>query len=350
MNWEADSFQLNGHSFASEKELIGYASNVSKSLCDFLTEWFNEQAFVLVKTSGSTGKPKEIFLRKDYMKNSAIATGEFFKVQKETRALCCLPIEYIAGKMMVVRGLILGWHLDVVEPSSNPLEKLDQYYNFSAMVPLQLQNSLDKIHRIEQLIVGGGVVSHKLQEAIQQVPTKIFATYGMTETITHIAVKPLNLASNGAESPHYKLLPNISVSTDRRGCLVIQAPKVSDEVIVTNDMVEIVSEKEFVWKGRFDNVINSGGIKLHPEDIERKLSSYITSRFFVAGIPDEQLGEKLVLLMEGKKDAILLNKVETLHQILAKFEVPKEVHFISQFIETPTGKIQRKKTLEKIVK
>ena len=283
------------------------------------------------------------------MKNSALATGEFFNVQEKTTALCCLPIDYIAGKMMVVRAMILGWHLDVIEPSSNPLENIDKSYDFSAMVPLQLQNSLDKLHLIFQLIVGGGAISEELDEKIQSASTMIFATYGMTETITHIAVKPLNVTSSGVERSHYETLPNVKISQDGRNCLVINAPKVADEEIVTNDVVEISSPTEFIWKGRFDHVINSGGIKLHPEEIEKKLSNFINTRFFVAGIPDEQLGEKLILVIEGEEDAIDLSLFRNPQITLTKYEIPKEIFYIPQFFETPTGKIQRKKTLEKIL-
>lgn len=349
MNWVPNEFQLNGRSFSNATELISYAEKVSISLHRFLMDWFSDDDIVIVKTSGSTGRPKEISLKKEYMKNSALATGSFFNIQEKTSALCCLPIEYIAGKMMVVRAMVLGWHLDVIEPTSNPLNDIEKNYDFSAMVPLQLGNSLEKIQLIDQLIVGGGVVSHSLETAIQGLSTKIYATYGMTETITHIAIKPLNLSLRGSMTKQsYKTLPNIFITTDTRNCLVINASKVSDEPVITNDIVETVSPTEFQWKGRFDNVINSGGIKLYPEEIERKLSPYIPERFFVAGLPDEQLGEKLVLIVEGEKSDIISNRVRNLKDVFSKFEVPKEIFFTSEFSETPTGKIQRTKTLAQV--
>ncbi len=349
-------FQLNGSSFQTSSELIHYSKTISESLYSFLLDWFSDDDFVVVNTSGSTGKPKPIQLKKEHMKNSALATGEFFDVQEKTTALCCLPIDFIAGKMMAVRAMTLGWHLDVVESSSNPLKDIDRPYDFSAMVPLQLSNSLENINLISQLIVGGGVVSNELEQAIQEVSTKIYATYGMTETITHIAVKSLNVTSSAVERSHYKTLSNVTITQDSRNCLTINAPKVSDEEIITNDVVEIVSSTEFEWKGRFDNVINSGGIKLHPEEIEKKLSPYIESRFFVAGLPDERLGEKLVLVIEEKEASVIENRrtelVEVLFQNLnlplTKYETPKEIFFVAQFIETPTGKIQRSKTLEQL--
>lgn len=347
------NFKLNSISFSSSAELIEYSKNISESLFSFCRDWFSSSDIILVKTSGSTGKPKDIELKKKYMINSAKATGNFFNLFEKTTALCCLPIEYIAGKMMIVRALTLGWHIDVIEPRSNPLNEIDKTYDFSAMVPLQLKNSLKKLHLINQLIVGGGAVSYDLEQKIQGLSTKIYATYGMTETITHIAIKELNGISSEGDKSHYELLPSVKIYTDSRGCLVIDAPNVSDETVITNDIVDILSDKEFQWKGRFDNVINSGGVKLHPEEIEKKLSPYITKRFFVAGVPDEVLGEKLILLIESPENSVLNSlDFETFkkmkHSILDKYEIPKEIFFLTQFVETQTSKIQRKQTLSKI--
>ena len=339
-------FRLNGASFSSEAALISFAENSSIPIANFLTDWFNNDDFVIVKTSGSTGKPKPIRLQKEFMINSALATGNFFDLKEKTTALLCMSTDFIAGKMMLVRALVLGWELDVVAPTSKVI--LNKNYDFSAMVPLQLRNSLSEINKIDTLIVGGGVVSNDLLEAIQTVATKVFATYGMTETITHIAVKKLNHFTKLELdlSKNYKVLPNVTFSQDDRNCLVINAPKVSSEKIITNDVVELLSDTEFEWLGRFDNVINSGGIKLHPEKIEEKLSKIIQQRFFVAGIPDEILGEKLVLVIEGSQNEINIAEFNT----LTKYEKPKEIYFVDDFIETDTKKIQRSKTLQNIKK
>lgn len=338
-------FKLQGESFNSVKELIDFSKSVSDEVHLFVIDWFNDKSFVEVKTSGSTGVPKVIQLQKEHMVNSAIATGSFFNLPEKTSALLCMSVNYIAGKMMLVRALTLGWYIDVVDAVSNPLMKLDKTYDFSAMVPLQLNNSLNDIHKIKKLIVGGGVVSNELLEKIQDVETDIFATYGMTETITHIAVKKLNHChSELVEESYYNCLPSVKISKDKRGCLVINATKVSDEEVVANDLVEITSENSFKWLGRFDTIINSGGIKLIPEQIEEKLSKVIEGRFFVAGIKDALLGEKLVLIIEGVKNNVILNKVKNLNS-LSKFERPKEIHFLDQFIETPTQKINRLKTI-----
>ncbi len=351
------SFQLNGISFASEKELLIFSKTISENLHDFLSDWFTKKAYIIVKTSGSTGIPKLIQLKKEYMKNSALATGEFFNVKENTKALLCLSIDYIAGKMMLIRALTLGWKLDIVDPISNPLIHTNKIYDFSAMIPLQLQNSLGEIHRIKKLIIGGGVVSNKLINRLKDITSEVFATYGMTETSTHIAIKKLNhyenAISNQTEKSFYKALPEVTIYKDQRNCLVIDAPKVTDELIVTNDIVQLISENEFEWLGRFDNAINSGGIKLYPEKIEEKLSTIISNRFFVTGISDEVLGEKLILIVEGDDIPNKTNKLASeIIQIksLTKYEIPKEIYFVKKFIQTDTKKIQRKKTTTLIYK
>ncbi|WP_337994780.1 O-succinylbenzoic acid--CoA ligase [Polaribacter ponticola] len=247
-----------------------------------------------------------------------------------------MPIKYIAGKLMLVRAIVLGWKLDVVTSNSFPLKNIDKEYDFSAMVPLQLENSLSKIHLIKKLIVGGGVMSNDLVDKVKNISTSVLATYGMTETITHIAVKNVNKIDY--KPSFYQTLPNVTIYIDDRNCLVIKASKVSDEVVKTNDVVQLISNTEFEWLGRFDNVINSGGIKLHPEKIEDKLSKIITKRFFVAGIPDKKLGEKLILIIEGLKQDINYEKSN-----LSKFEVPKATYFINNFLETETKKFNVRK-------
>ena len=191
-----NSFRLNGTSFCSQKELLVFAKKLSSSTYSFLSDWFNNADFITLNTSGSTGVPKSIKLKKEHMINSAIATGAYFKLPENTKALLCLSTDFIAGKMMLIRALILGWHTDIVMASSNPLIGISKQYDFCAMVPIQLNNSIDKLHLIKKLIVGGGAVSKSLQHKIQDLKTEVFATYGMTETIKHIAIKKLNNFSN----------------------------------------------------------------------------------------------------------------------------------------------------------
>lgn len=353
-------FKLNGISYSHDElkevaySLIKEGELFEKAIGDFLLDWTDDHPTLEVKTSGSTGKPKPITLQKQHMVNSALATGEFFGLQPGDTALLCLPANYIAGKMMLVRAMVLGLELDYVSPSSNPLADVSKSYDFCAVVPLQLENSLDALGRIKTLIVGGAALSRKVQEqeqarlpAGQVQETQIFEAYGMTETITHIALK--KVAQSEQQKRNFKTLPNVTLSTDDRGCLVIDAPKITDAPVVTNDVVNLVSETEFVWLGRYDNVINSGGVKLFPEQIEAKLATVIPSRFFVAGIPDEKLGQKMVLVVEGKiEEKKLFQEIQSL-KALEKFEIPKEIYEVPEFQQTDNGKIQRVKTLTLVI-
>ena len=345
-------FTLNDETFENVEELLTFSRSISNDIYLFFKDWFDKNEFISVKTSGSTGKPSTIQLKKKHMANSALATGYYFDLYPGTKALLCLSPNYIAGKMMLVRAMVLGWQLDIVEPDTHPLDKTESNYDFCAMVPLQMNNSLSQLHRIKTLIVGGGQVSNKLKDKLQAISTDIYATYGMTETSTHVALKKLNqFSSSKLESiNYYKVLPDVKISIDKRGCLIINAPTISDKQIVTNDLVTLISDTEFEWLGRYDGIINSGGVKLIPEQIEKKLSAVIDRRFFVAGIPDEVFGEKLILIVENDKilEAIP-NKVRNL-STLNKYEIPKEIFFVDQFIETGTKKIQRQKTLDLIFK
>lgn len=332
------------YSFIKEGE--AYEAEVGK----FLLDWLDSSKVVEVKTSGSTGEPKKIQLHKEQMRNSAHATGNFFKLKNGTKALLCLPATYIAGKMMLVRAMVLGWELDLVPPKSNPLDNLYKLYDFCAMTPFQLDNSLSRLHLIRKLIVGGGPVSPRLKKLVQDSQTKVYETYGMTETITHIAARRINPKKDkeNIERP-FKLLPNISISTDERDCLVIDAPDVAEGPIVTNDVVEIVTYKKFYWKGRVDNAINTGGIKIYPEEIEKKLQPFIRHRFFVAALPDDVLGDKLVLFVEAdfseEKLNTLSKKIKATGD-LKNFEIPKKIFLIEKFEETKTGKIHRQNTIK----
>ncbi|NAS30098.1 AMP-binding protein [Flavobacteriaceae bacterium R38] len=343
-------FKFNNLSFNREelKEvaycLVKEGLPFEQSIGDFLIDWLNDKTHVEVQTSGTTGTPKTIRLDKQHMVNSAIATGNFFKINPGDSALHCLPSKFIAGKMMLVRAMILGLEIDVVPPSSNPLDKIDSTYDFCAMVPLQVQNSITRLHHIKKLIIGGAKASNDLIQKIQGIPVEAYETYGMTETITHIAAKKLNHFKDQKEKLNaaFKTLPGVLIKTDDRNCLIIDVPKVSDKKIITNDVVEIISENTFHWLGRYDNIINSGGIKLIPEQIESKLTGIIKGRFFVTSKKDKQLGEKLVLVVEGANNSEeeLLDKIKKLNTI-SKYEIPKEILFSDHLKTTKNGKIIR---------
>lgn len=341
-------FSLNGNSFETQHELLSFVKKNTPASYEFLVNWFNNEEYVRVPTSGSTGGPKRIRLKKAHMINSARATGQFFELPQKTTALMCLSPAYIAGKMMWIRALTLGWQLEVVAPAKNPLEDLEKTFDFSAMVPLQVYHSLDHLIRIKKLIIGGGVLSEVLEKQLHHINCDVYATFGMTETITHIAARSVAKKHHTAKRKYYRTLPGIHISQDARGCLCIEAPNISDKIVGTNDLVRLISPTEFEWLGRFDTVINSGGIKLIPEQIEAKLSNFLAMRFFVAGVPDAVLGEKLVLIVEA--EAIndgLLSSLKAIKS-LSNYELPKAVFNIDNFVETETKKIQRRQTLDLI--
>lgn len=298
----------------------------------FVSEWLSPELTIKLQTSGSTGVPKRIEVKKEWMRNSANLTGETFGLSEGDSVLLCLPMQYIAAKMMVVRALELGLDLIVTEPK----KVIQVLADFVAMVPIQLENSLDYIDDIKVLIVGGSHVRLSLLAKLQNISTNIYETYGMTETLTHVAIKPLNGAG---KSEYFSTLTGVSLEVDERGCLVIYAPKLNPEKVITNDMVELADESRFKLLGRYDNVINSGGVKMHPEIIEEKLELLIPyRRYFVAGIYDEEFGQRVVLFIEGEPTEILLDS-------LSKYERPKEIVYIKTFVETGTGKINRQKII-----
>ena len=324
-------FQL---AYSSIKEGEAY----EKELGEFLLDWLDDKETIQLTTSGTTGAPKIITIKKEAMVHSAIATGNFFDLHPQDKALLCLSTRYIAGKMMIVRAMMLGLELDIIAPSSHLNDVVpNKSYDFVAIVPLQAENSLDKLNQFKKIIIGGAKVSDDLALKLNEVNAKIYETYGMTETITHIAAKRIG-------ETYFNTLEHVTITVDNRSCLVIDAPSISDEEIITNDIVEIHNEKQFKWLGRYDNVINSGGVKLFPEQIETKLASKISNRFFIAGLPDAVLGTRVVLIIEGEVKEI----DDVIFDSLDKFEKPKEILFLPEFVETETKKVNRIQTLKKI--
>lgn len=340
------SFKLNDKSYSLQSLYsLGVAlaekENFEKAIGLFLIEWLSKDTTIVVHTSGSTGTPKPIVLKKEHMVNSAIATGSFFELKEGDTALLCLPAAYIAGKMMLVRAMVLGLALDFVDPSSNPLEKAKSNYDFCAMIPLQVNASIHKLNQVKKLIIGGAAVSVDLKNKLKNGTTLLYETYGMTETITHIAVKQIN-----AIATSFKALPNVTLSVDSRDCLIVYAPKISTQLITTNDVVTLVSDTEFKWLGRYDTIINSGGIKLNPEQIETKLSDFITTDFFISSLPDVILENKLILLIEGPEGLTDLISMLKNSSVFSTYEIPKEIYYLPAFVHTASGKINRSKTVD----
>lgn len=311
----------------------------------FLQEWFSPETYVVGHTSGSTGKPKEIRLSKADMRASARLTNDFLGIGPQSVLLLCLSVSYIAGKMMVVRALEAGAELWVTEVCSHPLrrEGLPERIDLAAMVPLQVEQTLsvreeaEQLQKVCRLLIGGAPVSSLLEGQLQEIPTDCYVTYGMTETVSHVALR-----KTGQEE--YEALGEVRFSSDERGCLVIYAPHLQEKVFVTNDLVCLKDATHFKWLGRWDNVINSGGIKYFPEVLEKKISSCIRGRFFITSQPDPLLGQQIVLVVEGKEPgkSELEDLYAQLRIRLEPFEMPRAVYCCAQFRETSSGKVIRR--------
>ena len=313
------------------------------SLDEFLAEWNNDSDYVHVQTSGSTGAPKPMLVEKRRMLNSARITCDFLGLREGDTALLCMSLDYIAGKMMVVRALERKLKLVTVAPSGHPLADLSpqlSVLSFAAMVPMQVYNALqvpaecERLKQIRHLIIGGGAIDDALAAALKSFPHHVWSTYGMTETLSHIALRRLN---GPDASDYYTPFPSVKVSLNDESCLVINAPEVCSERLVTNDIAEL-SEGRFRILGRKDNVICSGGIKIQTEQVERQLRPYLSQPFLITKRPDEKFGEVVVLLTEGPVDEARA----VCKRILPKYFQPKAYLHVDKIPLTETGKPARK--------
>ena len=322
-------------------------SEFDEKVVFFLKEWFFEEKLVKVQTSGSTGKPKIFEIEKEKMLHSANMTCDFLDLKEGDTALLCLPVEYISGKMMLVRSFERNLNLIVSNPSINALDHLNEKIDFCAMTPLQIENSLDKLHLIHKIIIGGAAVSDSLKSKIKDVlegsSTIIYETYGMSETLSHIALRQIF----PVQEMYFKVFEGVDINVDERGCLTIFAPLLNSELLITNDMVEINSGNEFRYIGRVDNVINSGGAKIFPEQLEALVKKNIDQEVVFVGKSDEVLGQKLIAVVESEfSENVKKSIFSTVFE--KSFHKPKDIIFLSEIPRTPNGKVNRLE-LNKIV-
>ena len=308
------------------------------SLAAFIELWVDLNSEISLQTSGSTGTPKAVLMSKQSMVNSALATGSYFKLSPGDSALSCLPFTYIAAKMMFVRAYVLGLELECIKPSSSPLELLSKSYDFCAMVPLQLEKSIANLDQIKTLIVGGAPLSTALMDQLKKSTSTVYETFGMTETVSHIAVKNIRKSFS-----LFEVLPSVSIAVDARNCLLIEAPELASNTIQTNDLVRLHSKTTFEWVGRYDAVINSGGIKISPEQLEQQLEGLIQHRFFIASQKEAVLGAVVILVIESTTPYKSLD-----FEAIEPLKRPKHVYYVDQFTETPSGKIKRQETLSQL--
>lgn len=349
-----EAIRLNGTTYSrSNLEQLYFRDEPQDSwrnaIYHFLQNWFDDADFILAQTSGSTGKPKSIQLPKQSMLNSARMTNQFFDLDAESVGLLCLPASYIAGKMMLVRAMVGGFNLITIAPSANPFENLHTSIDFTAITPYQLFHSAESLRKVSvrKIIVGGSPVTSKLEQLSENIPSELYETYGMTETCSHIALRQFNGKS---KSDCFTILEGVSIRQDERECLAIKAPHLLKEEIQTNDVVELIGKDSFRWLGRADSAINSGGIKIHPEQVEKKLEGIIPSSYFISSIPDDVLENKVVLVIESA-DYTSQQEAELnvqLQKLLTKYEIPKQILYVPRFSYSQSNKVLRKTTLDNL--
>lgn len=316
---------------------------------DFLKEWRDDSHSIVANTSGSTGTPKKISLSKKFMEASASRTNSFFGINRGSRLHSCVSPDFIGGKMMAVRSEIAGCCLTWEIPSNRPLTdvKKDEKIDLLAVVPSQMLHILDYIGDMPQIgavIIGGSAIPEGLKLKIINSGMNAYETYGMTETSSHIALRRV-----GGE--WFEALQGIEVSTDHRGCLSIEIPytdeneEYSSVRITTNDIAELHNSSRFKILGRIDNVIITGGRKVNPEDVERRLSSMIKGNFQISSFPDEKWGRRVVLVVDKDVKYEEETLKNGLRSILQPWEIPKEIIITDHFEFTPNGKIKRNSTL-----
>lgn len=360
-----------------------------KDLDAFLRQWFDSSSCIEVSTSGSTGTPKKMLVEKERMMNSATTTLSFLGLHQGDKAHLCMPLKYIAGKMIVVRSLVLGMKIIATAPSSHPLKNFEKQYipNFSAMVPLQVLGSLENaaekslLQMIDHLIIGGGAVNDDVALVLSDFPRSVWSTYGMTETLSHIALKRLS----GKDASHwYSKFTGVTLTTSDEGTLIIDAPHVCSEKLVTNDIVEFNELGQFRILGRKDNTVNTGGVKVQIEEVERLINEALRNRpaimpayngnvlnqdggdekaeqsitkfespivgsfdYAITAVPDDKYGEKLVMLiaLTGEDNLGDYERIEyMMHQCfdgLPKYHAPKAIFKVDTIPHTETGKIDR---------
>ncbi len=322
--------------------MVSERKDINSELHEFMEEWNNSSDCMLVHTSGSTGRPKPMLVSKERMLASARMTCDFLGLKEGDTALLCMPLDYIAGKMVVVRSIFRNMKLVVVEPSGHPLKGLKEVPVFAAMVPMQVFNSLNVpqerniLEKIKHLIIGGGAIDNALEAELRGFPNNVWSTYGMTETLSHIALRRLN--GNDA-SDWYTPLGGIMISTDEVGCLIIKAPDLCEDLVKTNDIVELSPDrKRFKVIGRRDNVIDSGGIKIHIEDVEQRLRNHLDVPYLITKKPDRQFGEAVVMLVLSEDIPKIRQICES---VLPKYWQPRLYIPVKAIPLTGTGKPAR---------
>lgn len=335
--------------FATEKIVSSSTHAWEREVYRFIINWLSDNEYIQQYSSGTTGKTKEIKLPKKAMMHSALNTCRYLNLEKGQTALLCMAVDYIAGKMMVVRCFVGNLNLLLTEPRSMPDISAYPRIDFSSMVPLQLMNLTNcgnTLDQVRKLIVGGSEISVELEKRVHELVTEVYATYGMAETSSHIALRRLN---GPFPQNAYQALPGITLTTDERGCLIIEAEYLPQRV-VTNDLVALTEPGSFNWLGRYDNLINSGGVKIVPEEVEALVQSRTLLTCLAIGLPDERLGQKLVFVFENEQapDSLPILKAD-FENFLPRHWRPKEIYRVEHFPRNESLKVDRRKLTEILI-
>ncbi len=347
--------EIAAYSFRNSIAINGYEAKV----LEICRDWLNGVQEFAIQTSGSTGAPKVITLTRQQLEASAKATIQALNVQKNDRVLICLNTETIGGLMLLVRGFLAEMQISIIEPTANPLMVLpaETAFDYASFVPMQMHEMLlfspetiPFFNQMKAILVGGAPVSVNLLNQIKSLTVPVYHTYGMTETASHVALRLLNTAKASA---FFKVLPGIKISADERGCLIIQGEVTNQEKIITNDLVSIIDKETFEWLGRADFVINSGGVKVQAEKVEATMELALAQmglnlNSFIATLPDEKLGQKVVAVIECNfLDQVREKQLqEKLASLLTRYEMPKLFLYLPEFRKTVSGKLDRQQSVK----
>lgn len=345
-----DHFYLNGTKilYADVPKMVQQQQTKISSALVFINQWLSGVQDFEFKTSGSTGPSKNIQVQRNQIELSAKNTLGFLGLEQGQKALVCLNAEYVAGKMMIARSLIGSLEMHICDPSENPFAIYDVQFDFTAVVPLQLYKWLGNmqeysgLQHVKTIIVGGAALGVALEQQCKVLTGRIFETYGMTETLSHVAMREV-----GTQEAFAPVFEDLLLGQDERNCLKIKGAITQNEWLQTNDIVQLGSDNNFVINGRADFVINTGGVKVSPEAIERqiKLHLQLENEFVISSMPDDQLGEKLVLVIEAELSAINFSNFD----FLPKYMKPKKLVCLPEFPKTNSGKIDRKQIKKKLI-
>lgn len=328
-------------SMVLENKIPTTNANWENDFWQFLHHWYNESLdYIEIKTSGSTGAPKTIRHKKKYMRNSAKSTCTYFNLDKSKTALLCLPLSSVGGIMLLVRALVSEINLYIEKPSSNPLKNNSNIFDFIAVVPFQLNTILKQnpkaARQVKQWLIGGGAVSSALRKQIIALKIQAFSSFGMTETISHIAINTIS------KNNIYEAINGVYFTQNEANCLVINAPHIGVQNLATNDIVKLHNATHFEWLGRKDLAIETGGVKILPERVEAQLEKVLPMPFFISSVPDALLNNKVILVIESTTKKV---NTEDLKPYLSKYELPKKIYYVKKMIYTHSGKIDRRSTM-----